>query len=86
MVSPDNAIPHILWRNRNFGTYLRSRSVLVQSRQGSDIAFFDSLSVVGDDDSVGVGWVAHHDDFAIFVGEIVQKVRLSFEDLRVRFQ
>ena len=86
VVSPNNHILDVLNGCLQFFTQLRESAVLIEAGQGGEILLGDGRSVVRGYECIGVGGVADNEDLHILLGELVEGLTLSLEDLGVLVQ
>ena len=65
---------------------LREGAVVIEARHGGEVARLQVLRVGARDQRVGVGRVADHQHFHLAVRDLVERLALRREDLRVRQQ
>lgn len=83
VVSPDDDVVDVLHLAAGLASDLADGSGLVESGQGGELLLWDGWGVVGGNQSVGVSWVSNNANLDGLLGDLVDGLALSLEDLGI---
>jgi hypothetical protein len=86
VVTPDAQFVDVSHLASSLKSQLGKGSVVVQPGHGGEVLLWDTLSVLLEDEAVGVGWVSNDDGLAVSLGVISHGLSNSNKDLTIIFQ
>lgn len=86
MVAPYDGVFDLSDFEVEFLGYLGVGSILIESGETGEVVRINRGGVGGENETVGVGGVGHHQASHILIGHLVQSLTLDSENVAVQFQ